>query len=286
MFKKSVKAPLFFSLTALLCLLTFIFLACNAPSPDTSTATANSQSLSGTITEAGSTTVQPLAEKLAEAFKAKNPRVNVTIQGGGSSVGIKSAIDGTVDIGASSRELKPEEKAQLVEHIIAKDGIAVIVHPSNPISNLSKDQVRDIFAGKIANWKDLGGANKTITFVAREEGSGTRAAFDEMVMGKELISNKAILQSSNGAIRTTVAGDPASIGFISFGYIDKSVKALSINNVEAKVENVLNGKYPISRPLLFVTKSEPQGVVKAFIDFCLSQEGQAIVAKEGYIPVK
>lgn len=286
MFKKYIKAPFFYYLIAILCLVTFTSIACNSSPISSSTTTTNASSLSGTITEAGSTTVQPLAEKLADAFKTKNPGVNVTIQGGGSSVGIKSAIDGTVDIGASSRELKPEEKAHLVEHVIAKDGIAVVVHPSNQISNLSKDQVRDIFAGKIVNWKDLGGANKNITVVAREEGSGTRAAFDEMVMGKELISNKAILQSSNGAIRTTVYGDPNSIGFISFGYLDDSVKALSINNVEAKVENVLNGKYPISRPLLFVTKSEPQGLVKAFIDFCLGQEGQAIVAKEGYIPVK
>lgn len=236
-----------------------------------------------TITEAGSTTVQPLAEKLAEAFKAENPDVNITIQGGGSSVGVKSCNDGTVDIGAASRELKPGEP-NLVKHLVASDGIAIIVHPSNPIAGLTKEQVRGVFAGNITNWSQIGGENKEIHVIAREEGSGTRGAFEELVMGEELIKTNAILLPSNGAVRTAVSSTPQAISFVSFGYIDSSVKALVINSVAATVENAKNGSYPILRPLYFLTKTQPTGLVKAFIDFCLGPEGQSIVAEEGYIP--
>jgi len=239
---------------------------------------------SNTITEAGSTTVQPLAEKLASAFKAKNPDVNIVIQGGGSGVGIKSVNDGTVDIGASSRELTASDPP-LVKHLLARDGIAIIVPLSNPVSGLTIEQVRVIFAGNITNWSQVGGPDKGIDVVAREEGSGTRTAFEEMVMGKNaLIKADAILQPSNGAVKTAVSSDPQAIGFISFGYIDSSVKALAINGVAATEPNAKNGSYPIVRPLYFLTKTQPTGLVKDFIDFCLGSEGQSIVAKEGYIP--
>lgn len=241
--------------------------------------------LSGEITEAGSTTVQPLAEKFSEGFKAMHPKVTVTIQGGGSSVGVKSAADGTVDIGAASREIKPDEPA-LVKHLIAKDGIAIIVNPSNNISDIDKEKVRELFAGTITNWSELGGPDKEINVVAREEGSGTRGAFEEMVMDTDLITKFAILQSSNGAIRTTVAGDPNAIGFLSLGYIDDSVKALSINGIPCNTTTALDGTYPIVRPLYFLTKTEPTGMVKAFLDYCKSSAGQTIVEEEGYIPVK
>jgi phosphate transport system substrate-binding protein len=229
--------------------------------------------------------VQPLAEKFAAAFKTIHPKVTVTIQGGGSSVGIKSAADGTVDIGAASRELKADEPA-LVKHLIAKDGVAIIVHPSNNITNLTREQVRDIFSSKLTSWKDLGGPDKEIHVVAREEGSGTRGAFEEMVMEKELITNHAILQSSNGAIRTTVAGDSQAIGFLSLGYIDSSVKALAIGGIPCTTSTALDGTYPIVRPLYFLTAAEPSGTVKEFLDFCKSADGQSIVEAEGYIPVK
>jgi phosphate transport system substrate-binding protein len=253
------------------------------PTP-THTTPTNPGEPSGTITSAGSTTVQPVSEKLANAFKSVYPKINVVIQGGGSSVGVKSAAEGTVDIGAVSRELKAEEKTLVVEHVLAKDGIAIVAHPTQTVSNLTKDQVKDIFSGKITNWSEIGGANKSIHVVAREEGSGTRAAFEEMVMGKDLIVATAILQPSNGAIRTTVAGDPDAIGFLSFGYIDSSVKSLSVNGVAGTVANAKNGTYPIVRPLLFVTKGQPAGLVKEFLNYCLSSEGQKIVAKD-YIPV-
>jgi phosphate transport system substrate-binding protein len=236
----------------------------------------------GSITEAGSTTVQPVAEKLAEAFKAENPDVTIVIQGGGSSVGIKSCDDGTVDIGAASRELKSSEP-NLVKHLLARDGIAIITHPSNTVTGLTKEQVQDIFSGKITKWSQVGGENKDIYVVAREEGSGTRAAFEEMVMGEELIKSDAILQPSNGAVRTAVSSTQQSIGFVSFGYVDSSVKSMAVDGVAGTVENAKNGTYPIVRPLYFLTKEQPTGLVKDFIDFCLGPDGQEIVTEEGYI---
>ncbi len=268
---------------ALTLVMAIALIGCNGNSDTTSPTTE--PGLSGEITEAGSTTVQPVAESLAAAFMAKYPDVNVVIQGGGSSTGVKSAAEGTVDIGAASRELKPNEEGTVVPHVLARDGIAIVAHPTQTVSNLTKDQVREIFAGEITNWSQVGGANETINVVAREEGSGTRAAFEEMVMGEDaLITAMAILQPSNGAVRTTVAGDPNAIGFLSFGYLDSSTRAMSIDGVAATVDNAQNGTYPIVRPLLFLTRSEPTGLVKEFIDFCLGPEGQAIVAVD-YIPV-
>ena len=247
--------------------------------------------LSGEITEAGSTTVQPLAEKLAEAFSAQHPEVEITVQGGGSSVGVKSAGQGTVNVGAASREVKESELQEfpdLVIHTIARDGIAIVAHPDVLLNGLTTEQVRDIFAGEITNWSAVGGPDKPIVVVSREEGSGTRAAFEEMVMGKEgpPIVDRAILQPSNGAIRTTISTTPHSIGFLSFGYLDESVKTLAIDGVEATEANAASGDYPIVRPLNLLTKGEPAGVVKAWLDFILSEEGQAIVVEEGYIAVK
>lgn len=247
--------------------------------------------LSGEITEAGSTTVQPLAEKLAEAFSAQHPEVEITVQGGGSSVGVKSAGEGTVDVGAASREVKESELQEfpdLVIHTIARDGIAIVAHPDVPVDGLTKEQVKDIFAGEITNWSEVGGPDKPIVVVSREEGSGTRAAFEEMVMGKEgpPIVDMAILQPSNGAVRTTVSTTPDSIAFLSFGYLDESTKVLTIDGVEPTEANAASGDYPIVRPLNMLTKGEPGGVVEAWLDFILSDEGQAIVVEEGYIAVK
>ncbi len=247
--------------------------------------------LSGEITEAGSTTVQPLAEKLAEAFSAQHPKVEITVQGGGSSVGVKSAGEGTVDVGAASREVKESELQEfpdLVIHTIARDGIAIVAHPDVPVDGLTKEQVKGIFAGEITNWSEVGGPDKPIVVVSREEGSGTRAAFEEMVMGKEgpPIVDTAILQPSNGAVRTTVSTTPDSIAFLSFGYLDESVKVLTVDGVEPTEANAASGNYPIVRPLNLLTKGEPGGVVKAWLDFILSEEGQAIVVEEGYIAVK
>lgn len=238
----------------------------------------------GTITIAGSTTVQPLAEKLAGVFEEDNPDASILVQGGGSSVGVTAAADGTVDIGAASRELKESEPA-LVKHLLARDGVAIVVHPSNEVTGLTTEQVRDIFAGVITNWNEVGGTDKSITVIAREEASGTRAAFEELVMEDELITAEAILQISNGSLRMAVSTTPASIGFLSFGYLDSSVEALAIDGVEATAENAKDGSYPVVRPLYLLTKEEPEGLTKDFIDFCLGEDGQEIVSQEGYIAV-
>jgi phosphate transport system substrate-binding protein len=242
----------------------------------------------GTVKEAGSTTVEPLAERLADEYMQKHPDVRVITGGGGTAVGITSVNNGLVDIGAASRELKADEP-QLLRHLLARDGIAIITSTKNPVNGLTIAQARDIFGGLIRNWSELGGKNHAITVVVREEGSGTRTAFEEMVMAKPepavLVTNRALQQNTNVGIRTYVAGNEYAIGFISFGYLNAKVKALSIDGVEATEENAKNETYPIVRPLYFLTKEEPTALVKQFIDYCLSSEGQAIVAQEGYISI-
>jgi phosphate transport system substrate-binding protein len=253
--------------------------------------------LSGQLQLAGSTTVQPIAEKLAEAFMAKNPDLVIEIQGGGSSVGVTSAGEGTVDIGNASREIKSSELEKfpnLKVFTIAYDGIATVTHPETKLSSLSVEQVRDIFAGEITNFSEVGGPDAPITVVSREEGSGTRAAFEELVMAykdaagesqEKVITEKALLQQSNGQVRTTVATTPNSIGYLSFGFLDESTAPVPIDGLEPSVANVKNGSYPIFRPLNMLTNGEPSELAKAFLDFILSEEGQAIVA-EDYITVK
>jgi phosphate transport system substrate-binding protein len=251
---------------------------------------AAASNVSGSVKVAGSTTVQPLAEKLGPAFTAKNPGVKIEVSGGGTGVGVKSAGEGTVDIGMASRDITDDEKKtypNMKTFVIGKDGIAAIVNPSVTVDGLTKDQVRDIFMGKIANWKDVGGADKPIVVVSREEGSGTRTAFQDLVMGaNNLITDKAILQNSNGAIRTTVSSTPSSIGYLSLGALDKTVKALKINGVDATEDNAASGKYPVVRPLLMLTNGDPKGTAKAWIDWITSADGQALVKSEGYIPIK
>jgi len=245
---------------------------------------------SGNISVAGSTTVQPIAELLAEAFTAQHPNVQIDIQGGGSSVGVKSAGEGTVDIGAASREIKSSELDEfpsLEIFTIARDGIAIGVHPDVAVDELTTDQVRDIFAGTITNWSEVGGPDAIITVIAREEGSGTRGAFEEMVMGKDgpPIVDTALLFPSNGALRTAVSTTPDSIGFLSFGYLDESVKALEIDGAAATAENAQSGAYPVVRPLNMLTNGEPTGAVKVWLDFILGPLGQQIVVEDGYLPV-
>lgn len=243
-----------------------------------------------TISVSGSTTVQPLAEKLAEAFMTENTGIRIDVQGGGSSVGVKAAGQGTSDIGMASREIKESELAEFPKLnviVIARDGIAIVANADVTVSDLTVEQVRDIFSGKITNWKDLGGEDENIIVVSREEGSGTRGAFEELVMGKDaLITASAILQPSNGSIRTTVSTTPYSIGYMSFGYLDDTIKAISIGGIAPTEPNAADGSYPIVRPLNMLTNGEPTGAVKAFLDFILSDAGQKLVVEDGYIPVK
>lgn len=250
-------------------------------------AAKSGQSSKSIITVAGSTSVQPLSEELVKAFNQNNPNVTINVQGGGSSQGIKAASDGIAQIGASSRELKDSEKGLgLKETVIAIDGIAVVIHPKNAaVANLTMDQVKDIYSGKITNWKQVGGKDEAINVVTREAGSGTRGAFEEIVMHDAKITDKAVTQPSNGAVRTTVAGDEKSIGYLSLGYVNAEVKAVKVENVDPTVDNIKAGSYKVKRPFLYLTKGEPSGDVKTYIDFILSPAGQEIVGKH-YINVK
>jgi phosphate transport system substrate-binding protein len=272
---------------------TLAFAACARPVDDNQ----NGAVLDGqgqNISVNGSTSVQPLAEELAKAFNTKNSKVRIDIQGGGSGVGIKSANDAVVDIGMSSRDLKEEEK-NLREFKIAIDGIAVIINPTNGITNLTMEQIQKIYTGEITDWSQIGGKSGKITIVTREEGSGTRGAFVELT-GIEIKENNkkvdktvtsAITQASTGAVVTTVASDPNAIGYASYGIVKENaaIKLISVEGAETSAENIYAGSYKISRPYLMLTKEEPTGAVKEFIDFILSADGQAVVESHGYLKV-
>jgi len=243
-----------------------------------------------TIQVAGSTSVQPVAARLAEVYGEKHPNVKINVAAGGSSLGIEAAREGIANIGTSSRELEEDEKEGLKEFLIGRDGIVLVVHPENPVSDLTKDQIRGIYAGNITNWKDVGGPDATITVITREEGSGTRGAFEDIVMevdDEEIeIKGDAIVQGSAEAIQRSVAGDPNAIGYVSLAALAQDVKALSVGGIAPSAETILDGTYEIQRPFLFLTKGEPTGAIKEFIDWVLSPEGQAVLKEEGIVPVK
>jgi len=239
---------------------------------------------SASVVVAGSTSVQPYAEILAEEFAAVQPGSQVDVQGGGSAAGITAAESGIADIGMSSRDLTDDENSQLWSVEIAKDGIALVVNPANPVSGLTLDQVRDIYDQAVTSWSQAGGRNAPIDVITREDGSGTRSSFESMVMGGEQITPRAIVQDSNGAVRQVVADDPNAIGFISLGLVDDTVKSVTLDGVEPTDANVVNGTYSLYRPFLFLAKTEPTGEAKQFVDFVLSPAGQQVLVKEGLIP--
>ncbi len=236
------------------------------------------------ITVAGSTSVEPFAELLAEEYMSRHPESHIYVQGGGSTAGIEAAISRAANIGMSSRNLIGDEK-KLYAVTIAKDAIAVIVHPSTPLDNLPLDKVMEVFSGKITNWKELGGSNHPIDIVTREEGSGTRESFQKFVMGKEDISLGALVQDSNGAVRQVISSDPNAIGYISLGLVNDRVKAIRISDVQPNLTNVNNGKYTLVRPFLFVFSGEPAGEARSFLEFVLSPPAQKLLLKEGLVPV-
>ncbi|MEN4006234.1 MAG: phosphate ABC transporter substrate-binding protein [Methanobacteriaceae archaeon] len=234
----------------------------------------------------GSTSAHPLVEMLAEAYMQKNPHIRIDAAGPGTGEGIRTARDGIADIGTASRELEEEEKPGLVQFPIARDGIAIVVHPENPVGDLTVEQIRGIYLGEITNWAEVGGPDEPISVITREEGSGTRGAFEDMVMDDEAIMPGAIIQDSTGAVMHAVGADPNAIGYGSLAYIVPEVKALNVGGVTPSIETILDGTYPVSRPFLFLTKGEPTGHVKEFIDWVLGPEGQAIVEGEDLVPVK
>jgi len=243
---------------------------------------AGCQKPQGGLTVVGSTSVQPFAEVLAEEYMARHSQGKIYVQGGGSSAGIQAVRTEAAEVGMSSRALLPEEK-DLIGVPIAYDAIAIIVHPSNPLTNLSMEQIKRIFSREITNWGEAGGRAHPITLVTREEGSGTRESFQHLIMGKTEISLAALVQDSNGAIRQVVADDPNAIGYISLGLVNDRVKALKIDNIDATVENIKRHQYKFVRPFLFVFKASPQGLAKNFLDYILSPEGQKLLVQEGLV---
>jgi phosphate transport system substrate-binding protein len=245
------------------------------------------------ITVKGSTTVLPIAQAASEVFMEKNPGIQISVQGGGSGVGIASLLDKTTDIADSSRKIKNEEidkaKASGVnpnEIAIAMDGIAVIVNPSNPVKGLTKDQIRDIYTGKISDWSQVGGKKMKIVAVSRDTSSGTYEAFEALALNKEKVRPDALTTASNQGVAQIIAQTPGAIGYIGIGYLSNKVKAVTVDGVACSKNTVLSKKYPLSRELYMYTNGAPAGAVKKFIDFVLSRDGKKIVEEEGFIALK
>lgn len=245
--------------------------------------------LSGSISMVGSTSMEKLANALSEAFMEKYPDVTVTAEFVGSGAGVEAVTNGTADIGNSSRSLKDEEKAAgVVENVVAIDGIAVCVDPANEVANLTKEQLTNIYNGTVTNWKEVGGADEPIIVIGREAGSGTRGAFEELV---DLVDGCKYANEldSTGAVIAKVASTPGAIGYASLDALDDSVKALSLEGVEATAENIKAGNYFLSRPFVMATKgeiSEQNDLVQAWFDFVLGDEGQQVASEVGLITVK
>ena len=240
---------------------------------------------------AGSTTVQPIVTRASEVYSAEHPTIGIGVEGGGSGTGIRMVSEGSVAIGASSRDLSADEKSKnpdLYTTTIALDCIAIVVNPSNNLSNVSLtlNQIRDIFSGKITNYKELGGPDRRIVLVEREDGSGTRSMFESMVMNNTDVSEAALQKPASGAIRFTVSGNENAIGYVGIGYLDGSIKPVAINGILPSEESVRAKSYPLSRDLYLITNGQPTGLAREFIDYLLSEKGQKIVKEEGFIGIK
>jgi len=247
-----------------------------------------------TIVIDGSTTVGPIAKAFAEYYMSLNKDVNITVSESGSGNGAKSIVNGTCDIADMSRFMKSSEFAAAVEkgrmpvaHVVAVDGLALIVNPANPVKALTVEQVRGIYTGAIKNWKEIGGPDVAIVRISRDTNSGTYETFESLVMNKEKIHESAEYVGSNGAIRQRVQSTPAAIGYVGLGFVDRSVKALEINGIMPDRNTVSSGKYPIARPLFMFTNGYPElgSHLHAFITLYLTPRGQEIVEEIGFIPV-
>ncbi len=266
--------------------------------------TAFAASTKNSIQIKGSDTMVNLAQSWAEKYMQLNLGDLVAVTGGGSGTGISSLISGTCDIANASRTIKNKEIALAkqrginpYEIKVGLDGLAVVVNPRNPATKLTLQQLADIFTGRISNWKELGGKDGKIVILSREVNSGTHVYFKEHVLrkgdpnGKEEFAASALMLPSSQAIADEVAQNPAAIGYYGMGYISSKQRAIAVAKdekseyIEPTINNVINGKYPISRPLLIYTNGQPQGLVKKFVDFCLSKEGQEIVLKTDFVPI-
>jgi phosphate transport system substrate-binding protein len=276
------------SASALLILAIVLTLGAAPPAWSQDGPLAGFKNLEGKIDIAGGTAHIPVMKDAAEAIMKANPKIRITVAGGGTGVGVQKVGEGLVDIGNTGRALTPQEveKFGLKSFPFAIDGVAVAVHPGNPVGNLSPQQVQEIFAGKITNWKEVGGKDAPINLFSRDEASGTREVFWEKCLKKGPVLEKANIVASNGAMKVAIAQDPNAIGYLGIGHVDNTVKAVKLDGVEPTQENAKSGKYPVVRQLYMNTKGEPKPLVKAFIDFILSPAGGQIIQKHGYILLK
>ncbi len=229
----------------------------------------------------GSTSVQPVAEKLVEKYKETHPDAQINVQGGGSSVGIKSAQDGTADIGTSSKALKKNESQGLTQIPLGQDGIVIAVNTENSVDGVTSEQLKDIFSGKITNWKEVGGSDGKINVIRREDGSGTLDAFESIVMGKDTkIKSDAVVQSSTEAVKQSVKTDENAIGFVSYAHMSSDVKALKIDGVSPSDDTIADGSYKLQRPFLFLVKGTSNQATQDFLNFVNSSEGQKVLKDE------
>lgn len=253
---------------------------------------ASSQVFAGDLVIKGSTTVLPIAQKAAEAYMAANPSVKISLSGGGSGNGIKAIIDGTADIGSASRFIKDKEVALAntkgvypVPFRIALDAIVPVVNKTNTVSNLTTAQLKEIYMGKIKDWKAVGGTPGTIVVISRDSSSGTFGVWKDLVMIKDRVIPSALTVPSNGGIVQAVAKTPGAIGYVGLGYVNSEIKAVTVDGVAGSEENTLNGSFPISRGLFMFTKGWPEGETMGFISFILSKKGQELVKAAGSIPL-
>ncbi len=289
-----MKKLLAIFLTAALSVTMFAGCSSDSGNGDSSTAEGGSsagqtEEVSGNILLNGSTSMENVVNALNEVWNQNNPNAQAEGQYTGSGDGIKAVADGTADIGDSSRALSDDEKAQgLVENVIALDGIAVVTDPNNTVSNLTKDQLVQIYTGQITNWSEVGGADQQIVVIGRESNSGTRGAFEELLEIEDQCKYAQEINSTGG-ILSTVQSTPGAIGYSSLADLTDTVKALSLDGVEPTVDNVKAGTYALQRPFVMATKGtidEQEAQVKAYLEFVLSAEGQAIVADCGLITVE
>ena len=263
-----------------------IFLAACGHSQSTPP-TPTEDTLTGKLTFAGSTTMQPLVARLGDEFRVIHPYVTLDIAAGGSAVGIKAIHDGTTDIGMASRALTSDEAQGIDQYQVAIDVLALVVHPSNLIKNLTLAQLQDIYMGKITNWQSLGGPDLAIIPVQRETSSGSRGAFDELALqNKTATATKLITTATAGDEAANVANNPGAIGYIGFGNMDNSIKVITINGILPTQATARDHSYPLTRPLIFMTGSLSQPLAQTFIDYALSVQGQNSVQDLGWVPVK
>jgi phosphate transport system substrate-binding protein len=242
----------------------------------------------------GSTTVGPIADAFAEVFKSNNPALSITVNKTGSGNGAAALIDKRCDIAMMSRFMKDKEFEKAiangvfpVAHAVAMDGVCVVVHPSNPINELTSAQVRDIYIGKIENWKQLGGPDMPIVVISRDTSSGTYETFHELVMHKEEMGSKVEYVNSNPQAHARVKTTPGAIGYVGLGFVDKNVKALKIDGIMPSRQTIASGVYPVTRPLFMFTNGYPKlgSVTHQFVSFYLTETGQEIIEAKGFVPV-